>query len=421
MKKIITIFGITFFSSIHLYSQIGVGQLKKKANEVKENKKEKDSSEPKSSSTTKTGKANVEASPAAKSIREYRNALSFAQDAVKAKNNGAAERVAALEPMLQKIKADDPNWAEYAQDEEAYTKLKKEADDNKGTSNMEGTMEKLKSTISFLGEYSIQYTLDKAEELKRENYDAVVKYYDANPIKKTEYIKNSLSKIDKFYTVTLLEDKVKIVKMLDESMENTKTFAKENRIKSDYLSHIQSNNFDPKNDLAANKKDLDNCNKALMLLPNDKEISDRKAIISSRQTDLETYMSGGEYTKDVEKRLKMDVDEHLLSKVGMVNATLDGIAKRDFDVSRNGTIQRIVLASSDWKITKTNAGIPKSKSIRVETATKKDGKCWLVIGTIICEYEGGGVYGAPKYFSTAGQDQSPSAEMNCDNVMKNAK
>lgn len=430
MKKLIPVLSLLLITSMSASAQLGLKNLKKKAEEA--GTKIKDATTPDKSTTTTTttntsssssssssaskgNKANVEASPAAASIRNYRNALSFAKDAVEGKHDDAEERLEKLGKLLAKIKQEDPNWAEYSQDEAAYADLQKKFEANNADALLQKRLERFQLAMHYGENESIGSALNYAEDLTVSNYEDLKKSYAAQGKALTSYETKVFNKAETFYKEIFPTMKTDFLKAIDRGVEGTDAFASANRAKKDYLDHVSVSFLDPRGHIAKLDEHMKDCDRGLVMFPADQDIITKKADLGARKADLEKYISSGDLDKDIAKRKQMDIDEVLFSKVRMTDAGLDAIVKRDFDVESSGAIQRICLTSDDWYIRKNEYGLILNKTISVQVASKLDGKCYLVDGYILCEYEGGGKYGKPHYYYDG------KREMNCNNVSKNSK
>jgi hypothetical protein len=410
MKKVVIVIAIFAVSTVNLNAQISIDKFKKKVTEdVKVTNKDNSTD----TKTTPSKKVDVESSPAAKSIRKYRNALSFAKDAVNAGNNDAKERVESLEPMLAKIKVEDPNWADYDKDEADYLSLKKQFDKDDEKKSAYDKLERVNSAITFSEHKSIIALLDDAKILNLNNYELVKAYYDKHSEESTDYVKKTVARMNDFFANVFPTKRLDIIKAIDYTIKNTEKFIKENREKSTYLSQKDVSFYYPKGDINTIDKMISNFDNAFIMFPDEIEFKNRKEKLIARKSDLENYISSGDLKKDIEKRELMNIEERRISSPANTNPQLIAVVKRDLNVASIGSILRVSIVDRDWFIIKNNIDIPVSKKMEVECATKKDGKCYKVYGYLKCVYEGGGKYSNPQ-FSSYGDLR----EMNCENVNK---
>lgn len=411
MKKqlFLKITSVTLLFSINANAQFGIDKLK---NKVKEETKETKKDNSSDSKTTSIKKADVESSPAAKSIRNYRNGLSFAKDAVAKGGNDAQSRVEELEKMLAKIKAEDPNWADYSKDEADYLALKQQFDKGDEKKSAYKKLEKMNMAIDFSDHKSVTELLNDAMTLNLTNKDLVKKYYDNHPNEGTDYEKKILVKIDNYFSEKFPAVRTDLLKVFEGDIIKTEKFIKESRAKSTYLSNKDVSFYYPKGDINTIDIALSNIDKALIMFPEDNEFKAKKDFFVARKADLENYINSGDLKKDIEKRELMNIEERRISPA--VNKSPDLIAVVKKEVAQlNYELLRTSIVSNDWRIKKNSIDIPLSKSMDVEIAVKKDGKCYKVYGALKCTYEGGGKYTNPHY-STYGD----LLEMNCNNVIK---
>jgi hypothetical protein len=411
-------------------AQINLNKLKEKAENAtkkeKDKPKDKKTEESKAQNTqvetkstdTKTtdkkadapAKANIESSPAAASIRKYRNALSFAKDAVEKPSDDAASRVDGLKPMLDKIKQEDPNWPEYEKDEAAYLDLKKKLDKSQEVSGMQNTVEQFQRAM-WLIEGEPQVGFQNIDIIKKEHFEELKKYYEENPQQSSDYTKKVFTNADNFYATTVPGVKTNLIAQIDNVLKFNTNYIKETRSKNDYLKQLPTQYFDPKPDIEKMDACIKLCENVFLMLPHDAECMNRKKLCEERKTDLESYVNSGQYDKDLATKKQMDIDERVLEDGGMKDAQVMDLVKREMPGMSNGTVQRIVIVSPDWNISRNDFGIILSKGVPVQAAITSEGKCYVAFGYATRDYDGAN-YGKP-YFSYQGK-----AEMNCNNVNK---
>ena len=145
------------------------------------------------------------------------------------------------------------------------------------------------------------------------------------------------------------------------------------------------------------------------LIENTEELDAIQAKIDKEVAMLEAYINSGEYEAHVEKYRQEIIDAVRLRKPMMQNEDYTAMVK---DKIEEGTITRVVIASSEWWVEKDEVGYPKYKYLPVDIAiTDADGRCWLAYGQIRRSYQGWNSYGSA-YFNYWGKQE----EMNCDNV-----
>lgn len=395
--------GILIASSLSLNAQIGLPKLPKV---------------PKISSGTASNASNlskVDLSPAATAIKDYRNALSFAKDAVNGKHSDAGSRLDALVGKLAKIKEQDPKWSEYDKDEADYKALRAQYDKDQEGAKWDSRLQSMYYAVQSV-EREPWNGWGNVSALEPSNYKEIKAYYDSHPEQATTaFTKGALAKCAEFQPTILPKIKAEELKDIDEVMSKTADHIKANRVKADYLNNKSVGYLEssPKSDVKTLESNLGDFDVAFRMMPGDADFTQRKADIEARIADLNLYMSSGEHAQMVAKLKQMEIDKVQLFKPGMTNASYDAIVKRDLNATKYGTIQRIVLVSRDWEINKNEYGLIISKSIDVQVATKLDGKCYKVRGYIAADYAGGGTYSTSPTFVT--QDKE---EMNCNNISK---
>lgn len=407
MNKKLFFTGLLALGMITGYAQPNFGKIKSKAGDViKKDDKGSDKKEDKSTGVGTSGKG-VESSPAAASIRNYRNALSFAQDAVKGKSRDAGDRIEKLKPMLDKIKQEDPNWAEYSKDETAYLELKKQYEADQVSAGRKSRLEAMDNAAFMIGKEPWRYN-DYAAKLDRKVYEAIKKENEGVTL--NEYENKAMTNINDFYNNKMVEVKKQAQKQIKEKTESNPLFFKESRVKADYMDRFHLNT-EPRYTIDNLTEALKRCENALLMMPDDAELQAAKTKMTADKADIEQYVSSGEYNKHVEIKKQMIIDATLCGKALASDASLNAIVKRDMD-SDNGTIYRISITSRDWDVIKNDYDIPTRKTRSVDVVMKKDGKCYLNSGWLTCTYEGGGRYGAPSF------ENGQNLEMNCKNVDK---
>jgi hypothetical protein len=402
--------GVILATGLSLNAQIGIPKLPK-APKVPSISGGSGAS---SSSSNVTNLSKVDLSPAAQAIKDYRNALSFAKDAVNGKNSDAGSRLDKLVPMLAKIKEQDPKWSEYDKDEADYKALRTQYEKDQAGANMSSKLQDMYFAVLNV-EREPWNGWGRVEVLVPDNYKEIKAYYDAHPQDaSSDFTQKALAKCAEFQPTILPKVKAEELKDLDEVMEKASRHIKENRSKPTYLDNQSVHIFAdaPQGDVKTLEMSIKDCDVALRMLPGDADFTQRKSTILARIADLNTYVSSGEHAQMVAKRRQMDIDAERLGKPATTNAAHDAIVKRDFVTAEYGTIQRIVLLESDWSIIKNEFGLPLRKVLDVDVASKLEGKCYHVTGRLYCEYSGGGTYAAPKYY------HDNKIEMNCANISK---
>jgi hypothetical protein len=402
--------GILIASGLSLNAQIGIPKIPK----VPKVPSVSGGGSNSGSGTSVTNLSKVDLSPAAQAIKDYRNALSFAKDAVNGKNSDAGSRLDGLVTKLAKIKEQDPKWSEYDKDEADYKALRAQYEKDQVAADFDSRLQNMYFAVQSV-EREPWNGWGRVDVLVPEYYKEIKAYFDAHPESaSSNFNKGALAKCAEFQPTILPKVKAEEIKDLDEVMTKTSTHIKENRAKATYLDNQSVSILEdaPKNQVRDLEGAIKDCDVALRMMPGDADFTQRKSSFQSRVADLNTYMSSGEHAQMIAKRRQMDIDAVRLEKAGMTNAAHDGIVKRDHDAAAFGPIQRIVLVDSDWRIVKNEYGLILRKVISVELATKLEGKCYRVRGTLYSEYAGGGSYAAPKYYSDT------KIEMNCNNISK---
>ncbi len=137
-------------------------------------------------------------------------------------------------------------------------------------------------------------------------------------------------------------------------------------------------------------------------------VSSLRNRINNAIKQWQVYMNGGEYAANLVKRENVQADKVRLGRSAMSNRRYEAMAKSGVN---KGAALRAVIIHNSWAVTKNDFGIPEYKSIGVDLAVKKEGKCFKAYGQIRKPYEGGGTYG-DEYFSY----WSFQKKMNCANV-----
>lgn len=391
-----------------LLAQINVSKLKNKVETAVSGDEKSDGGQ------VKKGGIDPATSPAAQTIRNYRNEISFASDAVKGQHYDAGDRLKKSKALLDKIKAEDPNWAEYDQDEALYLDLLKIYEKNNEGKIMQERVEKFNLAMHNIEREPWNGFGDVTVTAKK-NYLELRAYYDNNPTVSRTYADNVFSKADNFYNVVLPQVRTESLKQQNEVLEKTTSYLSENRAKADYLENKVTGSFYVKDHIAQLQKGIQACDQGLAIYPNDAEYLSIKKTMETRIIDLEGYISSGQLAKDEEKRKIMDVDAIVLGTPAMKNTQLEEIVKRDLNTASYGTAKRVVILSSDWIIRRNEFGIILGKFLNVQVATDLNGTCYRVSGEIFCAYEGAGTYGKPNYYSES------NTIMNCLNINKSAQ
>jgi len=145
------------------------------------------------------------------------------------------------------------------------------------------------------------------------------------------------------------------------------------------------------------------------LIENTEELDAIQAKIDKEVAILNEYINSGKHEAHVAEYHQEIIDAVRLRKPMMSNSSYTSMVKNGVD---NGTVNRVVIASSDWWVEKNDFGYPLYKYLPVDIAvTDENGKCWLAYGQIRKSYEGGGSYGNA-YFNYWGKQE----EMNCKNI-----
>lgn len=365
------------------------------------------SSSPTATTTSKSGgSAKVEDSPAAATIKKYRYQLGFARDAVNKDADDAEGRLVELHGLLEKIKKEDPNWADYEKDKASFNELKDKflATKNKGQAQDQlYALHALCQTI----EREPYAGFRQPEKVKKSNYDELKKQFEANP---NPSLNGYFTYLDNFYQTVPPQVKIELLKEVEEVKNNTTRYTKESRAKSDYLNNASSANFDPKEHIDHIDKGIAVCDHALIVLENDADFTKQKNFLNDRKADLNAYIISPEFEKDKAKRKQMDIDAVSINPEKMNSPQLEAVVTRDYNAATHGTVQLLNITAPEWTIVKNDLGLILHKKLRVEMGTKKDDKCFLVIGYLVSDYEGGGNYTNPRYILDY------STEMNCKNV-----
>ena len=243
------------------------------------------------------------------------------------------------------------------------------------------------NSMRYIGSYK------KYEEMKKE-------YLASGTTNET--INKNITKLDDFYTNyvpnTFVPYALKDVNKITESAFN------DNVWKDNPSTKV----------LTEGIKDIDST--YMKFCKDESKLTELKTKLVARKDVLEKYVSSGDFDKYKAAKALKRKNEIRLVAGGLKDASVNTLVTSSIDKSTYGTIQRVVITSDTWIVEKNDLGIPTSKHIWVDFATKKtDGKCY--INTVMVErtYEGGGSYGA--MFVNMYQIQN-NEEMNCENVFK---
>lgn len=406
MNRTFLSFAILLATTSTVSAQISVSKLKNKVEKTVESATT--GSEDPAKKLNKNG-ADPASSPAAQTIRNYRNEISFASDAVKGKHFDAEDRLEKSKKLLDKIKQEDPNWVDYDKDEALYLELLQLHQKNNEGAIMQKRVENFSYWTNKI-EREPWMGFGDVAVISKKNYTELQTYYAQHP-EEANYANKVLATGDHFYNDIMPKVRAEALKKQNETLEKTQSFTKENRAKSDYLSKRVTGMFYVKEHIEQLRKSILDCDQALLYYPSDPEFSALKTTMTERISDLENYISSGQLAADEEKRKTMDVDAILMDKPGMKNEALNEVVKRDIEASY-GVPQRIVIVSTDWTVRRNEYGIILDKFMNVEIACKGDGVCRLVYGQLVCAYEGAGKYGKAKYYT------GNNTVMNCLNISK---
>ncbi len=410
MKQITTLILVFLCSTSGISAQINLNKVKEKAPKVNT-----DVNVPSTgSSGSKNEPAKALESPAKDEIFDFHSDILSGEDALKKYNYPSTkEYIDKLEKLLATINSKDPNWKDPKQDIPRFNKLKEDYERINGEFEMSQRLEDMRSWSnsikeSYLKAYDEWYTT----RLNKKNFEEIKAYYTAHSDMSDERAKNGMANMENFYTNELPKIKNLVMGDAKKYLSYTK-YIKENRAKPGYLEGLGYAGLDPKRDLNDITEGVKRFGNAVLLFSDDAEFKSVHTTLTERKADLEQYIASPEYTADIARRKQLDIDSILIGTPGMTDPSLDAVVKRDFDTKTWGAIQRISLLDKGWTITKNSAGIPLEKFIDVEVGTSEAKGCWRVSGALVCTYEGGGVYGKPKFIHQSSQ------EMNCANMKKN--
>jgi len=138
--------------------------------------------------------------------------------------------------------------------------------------------------------------------------------------------------------------------------------------------------------------------------------------ITKQKIFLEEIISSGRGEKHKAAFWKTVVDNVRMSKVGMHDSGIEAFVKTKFKSENLGTVLKVKIISSHWKVSKNSFDLPVSKYLNCEVVYKKaDGTCQLVrLAQLTRDYLGGGRYETTKVLTVF-----PSTDtINCNNINK---
>lgn len=398
MKARIILTGATLILGMSANAQISVGKIKAKATEVKSTTKE-----------VKTGaeEAKIDRSPAAESIRKLRFVNSSFKDVVERRDYTMKDKMKEMDQLIAKIRQDDPKWSELAEDEAAYNASKKLYDDAVMIDGLENELRSFADNSKWIND-KYKYA-EIAPRLERKKYDDLKSRYAASGLK-SENSEKHIATADAFYANKGNNVSSLLQADADKAMERARYHNAEGRKNPKYIENFYKDGAPGA--LGELKTALGKANALLLVLPGDADITAAKNMLEAEIKDIDTYITSPQYASDIEAKKQYGLDQILLDPAGRKDPQMDAIVKRDME-KENGQIVRINLVSRDYYVYKTKAGMPLSKLLDVQTVTKgADGKCYRNSGYLKCQYEGGGIYGKPTYYTES------STEMNCANANK---
>ncbi|HLP11748.1 MAG TPA: hypothetical protein VK177_07405 [Flavobacteriales bacterium] len=393
-------------------AQPGLKKIKDKAKEKINDKTDSQNSESGGSNKSQgKSSAAVEKSPAKQTIQTFRSDLSFARSAVKKDPLSAEDEMEGLKKLLDKIKKEDPDFEEYDKDEKAYLDLKQEYDLAIGKLERGNKLFDMYNWSTMIGKEPWRYTeLDYAQKLARPNFEKIKSYYEGETL--TDREKKQFDAIEDFYVTTCPKIKQIAMKEIKEKLDGISFWRAENRSKPDYMERFELN-LDPKRTLNTIASTQKTCETTQLLIQGDAELEAAKKDLDKLKTEIEQYVSSGQFEKDCETKKAMIIEARRLLKPLTIDASMDAIIKRDLS-PQTGTIQRISIITRDWVVVKNEFDLPLRKVKDVEIAVKKEGRCFIERGQLVSVYEGAGKYGKVTYQSAFYELQ----EMNCANVNK---
>jgi len=150
---------------------------------------------------------------------------------------------------------------------------------------------------------------------------------------------------------------------------------------------------------------------------NDNTVKADLADFKKQLANLKQIKATGADKAYVEKKEKEYKAESMakvkISPAAMYNTAYEAKAKAKVEKLEQCVVKKVVITGKDWYVAKNDFGIPLDKSIPVEVAFTKDGKCYLLYGYMVRDYEGGGIYEADPYFSYS---YGSWDEMFCENI-----
>lgn len=420
MKKtsLLTIVFFVFFLGIHSNTHAQFGKLKSMAKSTAKKtakstaKKETTKADPKSSnstssaSTSQTSREKLEASPAQRYIRDFRNNLSF----------GNLDKCTV---SLQKIKELDPNWSELEQDQAAYDKLKKEHEKKVAESALSQKLSSYTESISWFEDKLYDYyrkvgATEKTycDKLNKEEFLATKKKINESEFK-TENHQKSIEKIEAFYATSVPKVKEYVLKDMKEGTSSLEYWSTENRKTEEFLKSFQKGSR-PNYAIEKLNKTISYGKEFLKLAPDDTDVL---ALVQKQEAGIKelTVLSESDELKKLDALAhQRRIEKVRISPAQLSDSKLSAIATKKTTERGYGKVLRVSI-TSDWFVVKNELDLPKEKKILIETAHKaEDGKCYRVEGYLVRDYEGGGKYSSNILY----QNKHQKEEMDCDNVNK---
>lgn len=435
MKKIaiLTILFLAFFlgSTSNVDAQFGklksMAKSSAKKTAKKSTKKETEKVTPKSTdsnssssnsssdskSSAQTSREKLEASPAARYIRDFRNTLSFAKDQpTKARMDKCAD-------LLIKIKEEDPSWVEMDKDQADYDALKKEVDKGNAESALGKKLSNYTESISWFEDKLYDYyrevgNMEKTycDKLNKEEFLALKKEINESEFK-TEGHQKSIEKIENFYTTSVPKVKEYTLKDMEKGTSSLEYWSAENRKKEEFLKTFQAGDR-PDHTIKKLTTTISYGKEFLKLAPTDADVL---ALITKQEAGIKelTELSSSEELKKLDaKAHQLRIGKVRITKAHLTDSKLSAIATKKTAERGYGKVLRVSI-TSDWFVVKNEFDLPKEKKILIETAHKgDDGKCYRVEGYLVRDYEGGGTYSSNILY----QNKHNKEEMSCENVNK---
>lgn len=371
------------FAICNLLATAQFNQLKNKIDKAKSSKTE----------SNEEVKAN---GPAEKEISDFKREYPSVENKVKKGYNDAGGGLNMLAELIEKIKSKDPGNKDVAKMESQYNDLVKIHSDRKQGDNEADYLNSVNFKVQTLLKSSDKWNSLKkcAAELNYSEYSQhKQKFLSANSSGSSD---KRVMQMDKFYNEQFDSEVMPSAK--------TSVLAEIKEQEKKYLTRAD----EVKTDLEKMTALLDLVGK---IAPQNVDIKLVQKECSNLQAKVDKYISSGEYNKWLESEKQARLNEVKLEPAKMTDPSVNAVVKSKMDKATFGEPAVIHIVTSEWEVKKNDLGVPIDKNVRVEVATKMNGKCYLHHLWVRKPYEGGGKYGAMYV-----EESEFLQEMSCSNA-----